>query len=135
MSRMDLPFHDALPVTGETRLEGEANAGWGAEEELLASGRFRVRHLVVRPGASLPMQAHYHRFEHFVVVGGAGRIRMDDREILLKENGTVFVPLGRAYAIENHGKVPLQLIEIRTGSYTGDDDLMPLEEASGAQPA
>ncbi len=121
MTRME------MPLRGDIHDQGDRIMPWGAHEDLLAARRFRVRHLVIRPGAALPMQAHYHRAEHFIVVEGAGRIRLEDREIFLEENATVFVPLGKPYAIENHGKVPLQLIEVRTGSYTGDDDVMPLE--------
>jgi mannose-6-phosphate isomerase-like protein (cupin superfamily) len=86
--------------------------------------RFQVKRIVVHPGAALSLQSHHHRAEHWVVVEGTARVTIDEKVHLVTENQSVYVPLGALHRLENPGKVPVVLIEVQTGSYLGEDDIL-----------
>lgn len=102
---------------------------WGWYESLVIGTRFQVKRILVNPGQSLSLQSHHHRSEHWIVVEGTARITVDDKVQLLTENQSVYIPLGAIHRMENPGKVPLTLIEVQTGSYFGEDDIIRYEDA------
>ena len=101
---------------------------WGYYQSIHAGERFQVKRITVNPGAKLSLQKHYHRAEHWVVVNGTAIVTRDDEEILLRENESIFVPLGCMHRLENPGKVPLNLIEVQSGSYLGEDDIVRVQD-------
>ena len=101
---------------------------WGYFETLILGGRFQVKRIVVNPGAALSLQSHVHRSEHWIVVAGTARVTIDDRVTLVAENQSVYVPLGAVHRMENPGKMPMELIEVQTGSYLGEDDITRYED-------
>ena len=101
---------------------------WGWFESLVVGGRFQVKRIVVNPGAALSLQSHHHRAEHWIVVEGTAKVTIDDAVQLVTENQSVFIPLGAVHRMENPGKVPMVLIEVQTGSYLGEDDIIRYED-------
>ena len=101
---------------------------WGWFESLVIGNRFQVKRIVVHPGAALSLQSHHHRSEHWIVVEGTARVTVDDEVKLLSENQSVYIPLGAVHRMENPGKVPMVLIEVQTGSYLGEDDIIRYED-------
>ena len=104
---------------------------WGSYETLALSDRFQVKRIVVNPGAENSLQLHYHRAEHWIVVSGTAQITVGKKVQLLKENESVYVPLGEEHRIKNPGTIPLVLIEVQSGSYVGEDDIVRLEDNYG----
>ncbi|AJE46015.1 mannose-1-phosphate guanylyltransferase/mannose-6-phosphate isomerase [Celeribacter indicus] len=101
---------------------------WGWFESLVVGSRFQVKRIHVHPGASLSLQSHFHRSEHWIVVSGTARVTVDDEVRLVTENQSVYVPLGAVHRMENPGKVPMVLIEVQTGSYVGEDDIIRYQD-------
>ncbi len=101
---------------------------WGYYETLALAPRFQVKRIVVKPGASLSLQSHHHRSEHWIVVSGTARVTVDEEVKLLTENQSVYIPLGAVHRMENPGKVPLVLIEVQTGTYLEEDDIVRYED-------
>lgn len=101
---------------------------WGSHDEIALGSRFQVKHLRVKPGERTALQMHHHRAEHWVVVQGTARVTSDDKSFLVTENESTYIPLGSAHRIENPGKVDLHLIEVRSGTYLEEDDVVRLEE-------
>ncbi|MFT5616192.1 MAG: mannose-1-phosphate guanylyltransferase/mannose-6-phosphate isomerase [Granulosicoccus sp.] len=101
---------------------------WGHFETLALSERFQVKRIVVKPGAALSLQSHVHRSEHWIVVSGTAKITVDDEVRLLSENQSVYIPLGAVHRMENPGKVAMVLIEVQTGAYLGEDDIIRYED-------
>lgn len=101
---------------------------WGYFETLALSDRFQVKRIVVKPGAALSLQSHLHRAEHWIVVSGTAKVTIDVEVKLVSENESVYVPLGAVHRMENPGKVPMVLIEVQTGSYLGEDDIIRYED-------
>lgn len=101
---------------------------WGHFESLAQGERFQVKRIVVHPGAALSLQSHVHRSEHWIVVSGTARITIEDSVTLLTENQSIYVPLGARHRMENPGKVPMVLIEVQTGAYLGEDDIVRYED-------
>jgi mannose-1-phosphate guanylyltransferase/mannose-6-phosphate isomerase len=101
---------------------------WGWFETLALDARFQVKRIVVLPGAALSLQSHMHRSEHWVVVCGTARVTIDSEVRLLTENQSVYIPLGAVHRMENPGKVPMVLIEVQTGVYLGEDDIIRYED-------
>jgi mannose-1-phosphate guanylyltransferase/mannose-6-phosphate isomerase len=101
---------------------------WGWFESLAVGGRFQVKRILVHPGASLSLQSHFHRSEHWIVVEGTARVTVDDDVRLVAENESVYIPLGAVHRMENPGKVPMVLIEVQTGSYVGEDDIVRYDD-------
>ncbi|MGB3314373.1 MAG: cupin domain-containing protein, partial [Albidovulum sp.] len=101
---------------------------WGHFETLILGDRFQVKRIVVKPGASLSLQSHHHRAEHWIVVEGTARVTVDKEVRLITENQSVYIPLGAVHRMENPGKVNMVLIEVQTGSYLGEDDIVRYED-------
>lgn len=101
---------------------------WGWFESLVVGERFQVKRIVVHPGAALSLQSHHHRSEHWIVVQGTARVTVDAEVRLVTENQSVYIPLGAVHRMENPGKVPMVLIEVQTGSYLGEDDIIRYED-------
>jgi len=101
---------------------------WGFFETLTLSDRFQVKRIVVDPGAALSLQSHFHRSEHWIVVAGTAQVTVDDTIKLVSENESVYIPLGAKHRMENPGKVPMELIEVQTGTYLGEDDITRYED-------
>jgi mannose-1-phosphate guanylyltransferase/mannose-6-phosphate isomerase len=101
---------------------------WGWYESLALGSRFHVKRIVVNPGAALSLQSHYHRSEHWIVVGGTAKVTIDKDVKLVSENQSVYIPLGAVHRLENPGKLPLTLIEVQTGSYFGEDDIIRYQD-------
>jgi mannose-1-phosphate guanylyltransferase/mannose-6-phosphate isomerase len=101
---------------------------WGWFERLSIGHRYQVKRILVRPGAALSLQAHHHRSEHWIVVAGTARVTNGDAVRLLTENESVYIPLGTRHRLENPGKLDLELIEVQTGAYLGEDDIVRFED-------
>lgn len=101
---------------------------WGHFESIAKGNRFQVKRIVVHPGAALSLQSHFHRSEHWIVVQGTARVTVDGTIRLLTENESVYIPLSAVHRLENPGKVPMVLIEVQTGSYLGEDDIVRYED-------
>jgi mannose-1-phosphate guanylyltransferase/mannose-6-phosphate isomerase len=106
---------------------------WGFYESLIQAERFQVKRIVVTPGAKLSLQKHFHRAEHWVVVSGTALATYDTTTRLVRENESVYLPLGCVHRLENPGRIPLTLIEVQSGSYLGEDDIVRLEDTYGRQ--
>jgi mannose-1-phosphate guanylyltransferase/mannose-6-phosphate isomerase len=104
---------------------------WGFYESLIAGDRFQVKRIMVKPGEKLSLQKHFHRAEHWVVVAGTALVTRDAEIITLRENESVYLPLGAVHRLENPGRIPLTLIEVQVGSYLGEDDIVRLEDTYG----
>ena len=101
---------------------------WGWYESLITGDRFQVKRIVVNPGAVLSLQSHHHRAEHWIVVAGTAKVTVEGTETLVTENQSVYVPLGARHRMENPGKLPMVLIEVQTGAYLGEDDIIRYED-------
>ena len=104
---------------------------WGSYDSLERGERFQVKRIVVEPGAALSLQMHYHRAEHWVVVRGSARVTRGDETFLLTENESTYIPLGVKHRLENPGRLPLEIIEVQSGSYLGEDDILRFDDAYG----
>lgn len=104
---------------------------WGYYDSIDAGPRFQVKRIVVNPGASLSLQMHHHRAEHWIVVSGTARVTCGDNVLLLSENQSTYIPLGTTHRLENPGKLPLEMIEVQSGSYLGEDDIVRFEDTYG----
>lgn len=104
---------------------------WGSYEGLVQSGRFQVKRIIVKPGASLSLQMHHHRAEHWVVVSGTARVTCGDEVRLLSEDQSTYIPIGTAHRLENPGRIDLEIIEVQSGSYLGEDDIVRFEDHYG----
>lgn len=127
------PMVEHLKAQGrsEPHLHRRVHRPWGYYQSLHAGDRFQVKRLTVAPGARLSLQMHYHRAEHWVVVNGTALVTRGEEEILLRENESVYIPLGTPHRLENPGKVPLNLIEVQSGSYLGEDDIVRFDDRYG----
>jgi len=104
---------------------------WGAYDSIDSGERFQVKRITVKPGAALSLQMHHHRAEHWIVVRGTALVVCGDQKLLLSENQSTYIPLGTTHRLENPGKVPLELIEVQSGSYLGEDDIVRFEDVYG----
>ena len=104
---------------------------WGHYESLKVDGRFQVKRITVKPDAILSLQKHFHRAEHWVVVKGTAEVTVDDTITMLGENESVYIPLGAVHRMKNPGRIPLEIIEVQTGSYLGEDDIVRLNDEYG----
>lgn len=104
---------------------------WGTYETVDLAERFQVKRIVVKPGAALSLQKHYHRAEHWIVVKGTALITVGERQITLGEDQSTYIPLGTLHRLENPGRIPLELIEVQTGSYLGEDDIVRVDDRYG----
>ena len=104
---------------------------WGWYDSIDAGERFQVKRIVVKPGGTLSLQMHHHRAEHWIVVRGTAKVTRGDETLLLSENQSTFIPLGTTHRLENPGRVPLEMIEVQSGSYLGEDDIVRFEDLYG----
>lgn len=104
---------------------------WGWYEGIDRGERFQVKRIMVKPGEQLSLQMHHHRAEHWIVVSGTAKVTINDNEILLCENQSTYIPLGHTHRLENPGKIPLHLIEVQSGAYLGEDDIVRFEDTYG----
>jgi len=104
---------------------------WGSYDSLESGDRFQVKRIVVKPGAALSLQMHHHRAEHWIVVKGVAEVTCDDKVFLLAENESTYLPLGSRHRLRNPGKVPVELIEVQSGSYLGEDDIVRFDDVYG----
>jgi mannose-1-phosphate guanylyltransferase/mannose-6-phosphate isomerase len=104
---------------------------WGWYDGVDAGQRFQVKRICVKPGASLSLQMHHHRAEHWIVVTGTAKVTRGDEVFLVTENQSTYIPLGTRHRLENPGMVPLEMIEVQSGSYLGEDDIVRFEDTYG----
>ncbi len=107
---------------------------WGAYDSVDVGARFQVKRIVVNPGATLSLQMHHHRAEHWIVVSGTAEVTNGDQVMLLTENQSTYIPLGQVHRLANPGKVPLEIIEVQSGAYLGEDDIVRLHDTYGRVP-
>ena len=115
----------------EALLHRRVNRPWGAYEGIDIGERFQVKRITVNPGASLSLQKHHHRAEHWIVVHGTAQVTCGSKVMILSENQSTYIPLGEVHRLENPGCIPLELIEVQSGSYLGEDDIVRLEDGYG----
>ncbi|MFN3305482.1 MAG: mannose-1-phosphate guanylyltransferase/mannose-6-phosphate isomerase [Roseateles sp.] len=116
---------------GEHALHRKVHRPWGWYDSIDNGPRHQVKRIMVKPGASLSLQMHHHRAEHWIVVSGTAEIVNGDKTILLTENQSTYIPLGQTHRLANPGKVPLEIIEVQSGSYLGEDDIVRFEDTYG----
>jgi mannose-1-phosphate guanylyltransferase/mannose-6-phosphate isomerase len=115
----------------EHTLHRKVHRPWGWYDSIDAGPRFQVKRILVKPGASLSLQMHHHRAEHWIVVSGTAEVTNGDKVIMLTENQSTYIPLGQTHRLANPGKVPLEIIEVQSGSYLGEDDIVRFEDTYG----
>lgn len=115
----------------EFKLHREVYRPWGKYDSIDFGSRYQVKRITVKPGAKLSVQMHHHRAEHWIVVSGTAKVSNGDETYLVTENESTYIPLGAVHALENPGKVPLELIEVQSGSYLGEDDIVRFEDRYG----
>ena len=116
---------------GEYQLHREVYRPWGKYDSIDNGERYQVKRITVKPGAKLSVQMHHHRAEHWIVVSGTATVRRDDEEMLVTENESVYLPVGSVHSLYNPGKIPLELIEVQSGPYLGEDDIVRFEDLYG----
>ena len=114
-----------------TQTHRKIHRPWGWYDSIDSGERFQVKRIVVNPGASLSLQMHHHRAEHWIVVKGTAQVTNGDKVFLLGENESTYIPLGHVHRLTNPGKVPLEIIEVQSGSYLGEDDIVRFEDTYG----
>ncbi|MBM4128296.1 MAG: mannose-1-phosphate guanylyltransferase/mannose-6-phosphate isomerase [Nitrospira sp.] len=119
----------------EHALHRKVHRPWGWYDSIDEGGRFKVKRIQVKPGASLSLQKHHHRAEHWVVVSGTAEITCGDKKLLLTENQSTYIPLGEVHRLANPGTIPLEIIEVQSGSYLGEDDIVRFEDHYGRSQA
>jgi mannose-1-phosphate guanylyltransferase/mannose-6-phosphate isomerase len=117
----------------ETSVHREIFRPWGSYDRIDSGERFIVNRLTIKPGAAMSLQMHHHRAEHWIVVAGTARITRGDETFLLEENQSTFIPLGVKHRIENPGKIPLHIIEVQSGAYLGEDDIVRFDDTGRPQ--
>ena len=115
----------------EQSLHRQVHRPWGWYDSIDSGPRFQVKRIMVKPGATLSLQMHHHRAEHWIVVSGTAEVTNGDQVILLTENQSTYIPLGTTHRLANPGKVPLEIIEVQSGSYLGEDDIVRFEDTYG----
>lgn len=115
----------------EYRMHREVYRPWGRYDSIDMGDRFQVKRITVNPGAKLSVQMHHHRAEHWIVVSGTARVSRGDEHFLVTENQSTYIPLGVVHALENPGKIPLEMIEVQSGAYLGEDDIVRFEDKYG----
>lgn len=118
----------------EHSLHRKVHRPWGTYDSIDSGPRFQVKRIVVKPGASLSLQMHHHRAEHWIVVTGTAEVTVGDKVLILTENQSTYIALGEVHRLANPGKVPLEIIEVQSGSYLGEDDIVRFEDTYGRAP-
>jgi mannose-1-phosphate guanylyltransferase len=104
---------------------------WGSYDSIDNGERFQVKRITVKPGEKLSVQMHHHRAEHWIVVSGTAKVTNGEQTLLLSENQSTYIPIGVIHALENPGKIPLELIEVQSGTYLGEDDIIRFSDRYG----
>ena len=115
----------------EHKLHREVYRPWGVYDSVDNGHRYQVKRITVKPGQKLSVQMHHHRAEHWIVVSGTANVTVDGETRMITENESIYIPIGSVHALENPGKIPLDLIEVQTGSYLGEDDIVRFEDRYG----
>jgi mannose-1-phosphate guanylyltransferase/mannose-6-phosphate isomerase len=115
----------------EHTLHRKVHRPWGWYDSIDEGGRFKVKRILVKPKASLSLQKHHHRAEHWIVVTGTAEITNGDKVLTLTENQSTYIPLGEVHRLANPGTIPLEIIEVQSGSYLGEDDIVRFEDTYG----
>ena len=115
----------------EHHIHREVYRPWGKYDAIDNGERYQVKRITVKPGEKLSIQMHHHRAEHWIVVSGTANVTVDGKDTLLTENQSIYIPLGAVHALENPGKIPLELIEVQSGSYLGEDDIVRFADRYG----
>jgi mannose-1-phosphate guanylyltransferase/mannose-6-phosphate isomerase len=126
LRRVVQKLREVAPAVTEDHLK--VHRPWGSYQSLDQGTRFQVKRIVVKQGGRLSLQLHHHRAEHWVVVKGTARVTIGDEVKVLHENESIYVPIGAQHRLENPGKIDLELIEVQTGSYLGEDDIVRIED-------
>ena len=116
---------------GEHALHRKVHRPWGWYDSIDSGERFQVKRILVKPGAALSLQMHHHRAEHWIVVSGTAEVTVDGKVVLLTENQSTYIPLGAVHRLRNPGRLPLEIIEVQSGSYLGEDDIVRFEDTYG----
>jgi len=116
---------------GEHTLHRKVHRPWGWYDSIDMGPRFQVKRIMVKPGAALSLQMHHHRAEHWIVVQGTAEVTCGERKLILTENQSTYIPLGETHRLANPGKLPLEIIEVQSGSYLGEDDIVRFEDTYG----
>ncbi len=124
---MDDLINDPSPSPQD--LEMTRTPPWGTVTVLEEGPRYRINRIVIKPGHQMSTQMHYHRSEHWIVVSGTARVICDEKETLLKQKESTYVPMNTRHRVENPGSIPLVMIEVQNGEYLGDDDIHRLDDA------
>jgi mannose-1-phosphate guanylyltransferase/mannose-6-phosphate isomerase len=124
---------------GTPKNEAQGEAGkvarpWGSYVSVDSGPRFQVKRIFVNPGAALSLQMHHHRAEHWIVVRGTAEVTCGENVFLLSENQSTYIPLGTRHRLANPGKLPLEIIEVQSGGYLGEDDIVRFEDLYGRSP-
>lgn len=114
-----------------TQSHRKVHRPWGWYDAIDAGERFQVKRIVVEPGSSLSLQMHHHRAEHWIVVSGTAQVTRGEHTYLLSENESTFIPVGEKHRLSNPGKVPLEIVEVQSGGYLGEDDIVRFEDSYG----
>ena len=130
---------DVKQIVGQLQRDGRTEHNlhrlvhrpWGWYDSIDSGARFQVKRIMVKPGATLSLQKHHHRAEHWIVVRGTAEVTNGDQVLLLTENQSTYIPLGQVHRLANPGKVPLEIIEVQSGSYLGEDDIVRFEDTYG----
>ncbi|HCU1252520.1 TPA: cupin domain-containing protein, partial [Klebsiella pneumoniae] len=104
---------------------------WGRSDVVVQTPRFNVNRITVKPGGAFSMQMHHHRAEHWVILAGTGQVTVNGKQFLLTENQSTFIPIGAEHSLENPGRIPLEVLEIQSGSYLGEDDIIRIKDQYG----
>ncbi|GAB3274393.1 mannose-1-phosphate guanylyltransferase/mannose-6-phosphate isomerase [Parahaliea aestuarii] len=115
----------------EAELHAKVYRPWGSYESLVEGERFQVKRIIVNPGQKLSLQMHHHRAEHWIVVHGTAEVTCEDRVFMLAEDESTYIPLGHKHRLANPGRIPLELIEVQSGTYLGEDDIVRFEDVYG----
>ena len=106
---------------------------WGYYQDVDSAARYKVKRIVVKPGSMLSLQKHFHRSEHWVVVKGTAEVTLGGEVRVVHENESIYIPIGSVHRLANPGKIPLELIEVQSGSYLGEDDIQRFDDVYGRQ--
>ncbi|EIW8810799.1 cupin domain-containing protein, partial [Klebsiella pneumoniae] len=115
----------------EYRLHRETYSPWGKNDQIVSTTRYYINKITVKPGGKFSLQMHHHRAEHWIILSGTAQVTLNEKSFLLTENQSTFIPAGATHMLENPGKIPLELLEIQSGSYLGEDDIIRIKDHYG----
>ena len=127
----DLVDHLSENQRHEIDIHAQVHRPWGCFQGIVRADRYQVKRISVKPGASLSLQMHHHRAEHWIVVAGTAKVTCGEETFLLSENQSTYIPVGTKHRLENPGKLPLDIIEVQSGSYLGEDDIVRFDDVYG----